>query len=237
MALQACLDHQLLIVLVYPVAIQAGAVAGHAQSVAAAVLPDAIRQGAGACAAILGNPDIVFGQRLVVQAVANKIAASIQDAVIPCGLNLRQKGLYKCRALRVGQAQDARLILNVIRHRQAQVLALNRGQATAGLLACLRRGGGVAVPVHAVLDAQPFALCTVALKLRVNLVLVPPVPRAQHRVRHARIFDRFPVDFSLVLTDVDRVVNYIHGDSFLFFAKQKALRPGRGGRRSRETIL
>ena len=117
------------------------------------------------------------------------------------------------------------------------MLALDCGQAAACFLPCFRRCAGITVPVHAVLDAQPFALCTVALKLRVNLVLVPPVPRAQHRVRHARIFDRFPVDFSLVLTDVDRVVNYIHGDSFLFFAKQKALRPGRGGRRSRETIL
>ena len=66
MALQASLDHQPLIVLVYPVAVQAGAVTGDAQGIAAAVLPDAIRQGAGALAAVLGNPDVVFGQRLVV---------------------------------------------------------------------------------------------------------------------------------------------------------------------------
>ena len=198
MALQACLDHQLLIVLVYPVAIQAGAVAGHAQSVAAAVLPDAIRQGAGACAAILGNPDIVFGQRLVVQAVANKTAASIQDAVIPCGLNLRQKGLYKCRALRVGQAQDARLVLDIIRHRQAQVLALNRGQAAAGFLPGFLRRGGVAVPVHAVLDAQPGTLSRVALKLGVFLAAVTAIPGAQHGVADALAMGCLPVKFALV---------------------------------------
>ena len=198
MALQARLDHQLLIVLIDPVAVQAGAVAGHAQRVAAGILPDAIRQRAGACAAVLGYPDIIFCQLGIIQPVADKIAASIQDAVIPCGLNLRQKGLYKCRALGIGQAQDARLILNVIRHRQAQVLALDRCQAAAGLLPGFRRGAGIAVPVHAVLDAQAGTLRCVALKLGVFLAAVTAIPGAQHSMANALAMGCLPVKFALV---------------------------------------
>ena len=47
----------------------------------------------------------------------------LQDAVVSSRLDLAQERRHQCRALRMGQAQNARLILNVIGHRQAPVPA------------------------------------------------------------------------------------------------------------------
>ena len=78
------------------------------------------------------------------------------------------------------------------------MLALDRGQAAAGLLAGFRRGGGVAVPVHAVLEAQPGTLSRVALKLGVFLAAVTAIPGAQHGMADALVIRRLPVEFALM---------------------------------------
>ena len=90
------------------------------------------------------------------------------------------------------------------------MLALNRGQAAAGLLACLRRGAGIAVPVHAVLDAQAGTLRCVALKLRVNLAAVTAIPGAQHGMADALVIRRLPVEFALVFAYVNSIIHVFH---------------------------
>ena len=78
------------------------------------------------------------------------------------------------------------------------MLALDRGQAAAGFLPGIRRGAGVAVPVHAVLDAQAGALSGVVFKLRVNLAAVTAIPGAQHGMADALVIGCLPVKFALV---------------------------------------
>ena len=90
------------------------------------------------------------------------------------------------------------------------MLALDRGQAAAGLLPGFRRGAGIAVPVHAVLDAQAGTLSCVALKLGVNLTAVTAIPGAQHGVADALVIRRLPVEFALMLTYVDCIIHVLH---------------------------
>ena len=90
------------------------------------------------------------------------------------------------------------------------MFAVDRGQAAAGFLPCFRRGTGVAVPVHAVLDAQAGALRCVALKLRVNLAAVTAIPGAQHSMADAPVIRRLPVEFTLVLAYVNSIIHVFH---------------------------
>ena len=90
------------------------------------------------------------------------------------------------------------------------MLALDRGQAAAGLLAGFRRGTGVAVPVHTVLDAQAGTLSCVALKLRVNLTAVTAIPGAQHGVADALAVGCLPSKFVLVFRYVDCIIHALH---------------------------
>ena len=98
------------------------------------------------------------------------------------------------------------------------MLVLDCSQAAAGLLACLLRGAGIAVPVHAVLDAQPGAFSCVALKLGVLLAAIAAIPGAQHGVADALVISRLPVKFALMLTYVDCVIHTLHFLCVVFYA-------------------
>ena len=90
------------------------------------------------------------------------------------------------------------------------MFAVDRGQAAAGFLPCFRRGTGVAVPVHAVLDAQAGALSGVALKLGVFLAAVTAIPGAQHSMADALAVGCLPIKFALVFRYVDCIIHALH---------------------------
>ena len=203
------------VVLVGVVAVEVAAEARDTEGVGRAVLPDAVGQRAGAAAAVLGAPDVVLRQFLAVQAVADEVGRGVEDAVVAGGLDLGEEGPHHLGAGRVGQGEDAGLVLDVVGKGQGRLVALrdllgDDREKNAGLLPGLGHAGGIGVPVRAPGDADPLAFLHIAVELRVALRAVPAEAGAQHCVGDAGIFDGCPGHDALVRGDVDKVTDFLH---------------------------
>ena len=182
-------------------------VAAHAAHRAiAGVLPHLIAAAVAAAGAPLCHPAVPVFKHRVGQVVVPPAAAGVNAHLVARIAHNARKG-----AGQVGQAVIAQrqlpVLFQIVEHRQGGAMALQQAHRVPALAGRLAGAGCIGIQIHAVGDAQLFALRDVALPLGVVLVgLIVAVAAADDRKLHARVFHGLPVNGALMAAHVNAPV-------------------------------
>ena len=182
-------------------------VAAHAAHRAiAGVLPHLIAAAVAAAGAPLCHPAVPVFKHRVGQVVVPPAAAGVNAHLVARIAHNARKG-----AGQVGQAVIAQrqlpVLFQIVEHRQGGVMALQQAHRVPALAGRLAGAGCIGIQIHAVGDAQLFALGDVALPLGVVLIgLVVAVAAADNRKLHTRVFHGLPVNGALMTAHVNAPV-------------------------------
>ena len=203
------------------VAVQRLAIARNSQSVLGAILPNSIRNRAGARRTILSTPDIIGLQLIVIQVVLNEILGSIEHSIVSSSFYLIEESFDHLSTGRIRQSQNTRFILDVIRQRHVGFLPSHDRQEDIGLLLSLSGAGSIAVPIGTPMNSSLFTFSDVPLKLRIFLARVTTIASTNHDMRNASILDIVPIHSTLMLRDIDRIIeNICHYDLHSFLVQK-----------------